>query len=64
MIDKEILCYFILFVLGWLIYRMIGDGFSVGGIGGYCGACENSVYPYCKKGACSDGGNYYTSLLS
>ena len=31
MTDKELLCCLIAFILGWLISRHMGNGFSVGG---------------------------------
>ena len=34
MTDNELLCYLIAFILGWLISRHMGNGFSVGGGGG------------------------------
>ena len=43
MTDNELLCCLIAFILGWLISRHMGNGFSVGGAGSKCIPDEASV---------------------
>ena len=57
-LNNKILYLLIAFVLGWLVSRQMGNGFSVGGgkcLQCGCGACcrnSNNTYETIKGGAC------------
>ena len=55
MSDEQMLYCLLAFVLGWLVSRQMGNGFSVGGIGEACSSsikCKNDNLKY-PHGCCA-----------
>jgi len=57
--DEQIICCAVAFAIGWLLYRQMSNGFSVGAPGFQCysHSATSPGYYCCDQKDCNNGGN-------